>query len=243
MKTNNILKKIGLGLAISALAACQASAIVSYNAFDTPNTTLGNQVWNNGTGGNLAQEFTPNQNILVTALGAFDSGLDGFGAANITVAIYNSVGTTLASQTFTGTTTGTAGTLGNAADGNSSAYRFLSVSPITLYAGQTYAIVASGLGSTLNPDYNSGGGATLITANTGGGLLSFGNDYYSTLGGPVYPNGGMALGGSQAGLYGAGTFNFTSLTPVPEVDTFAIAAVSMLGLVFIGRNLAPRRRF
>ena len=47
MKTNNILKTVGLGLAISAFAACQAGAISSFQVYNTPSTTLGNQ----GAGG------------------------------------------------------------------------------------------------------------------------------------------------------------------------------------------------
>src|ERR1017187_6727420 len=81
MKTNNILKKIGLGLAISALAACQASAIVAYD-----NTSV---VANQATGGPyaLGNDFVVNSAISVYAIGAFDNG--GVMGASVPVAIYN----------------------------------------------------------------------------------------------------------------------------------------------------------
>src|ERR1039457_4787529 len=66
MKTHNIFKKIGLGLAISALAACNAGAIVSYNAFDTFTGTGGTSAGNQTDGPyNLGTQFTANQNITV----------------------------------------------------------------------------------------------------------------------------------------------------------------------------------
>jgi len=240
MKTNNILKTVGLGLAISALAAFNAGAVVQYNAFDTSVSSGGTSTGNQTSGPyNLGTQFTANQNLSVTSLGAFDSGLDGFGAASITVAIYNSLGAVLGSAVFTGT----AGTLGNAADSFNSSYRFQSVSAINLVAGQTYMIVASGLGSVANPDYNSGyltnPSLTPIQNNTGGGALTFGNNYYSSFGGsPSFPN---TIDAGPVGRYGGGSFEFSTLTPVPETQVFVTAGMAMLGLVFIGRKVATHR--
>jgi energy-converting hydrogenase Eha subunit G len=52
-------------------------------------------------------------------------------------------------------------------------------------------------------------------------------------------NAGVNIG-LTAPQWVAGNFQYT-LTPVPEVETFALAGVGMLGLVFIGRKVVTRR--
>ncbi len=234
MKTNNILKTVGLGLAISAFAACQAGAISSFQAYNTPSTTLGNQ----GAGGGftytgpytVGMEFTANSVVTVNELGAFDSGGAAW-AAPVDVAIYNVATKTIVGESavFSSATPGTLA--------SGSAYRFLSVAPFQLIAGDTYMIVAAGLGTHANPEYNAAGGATAITMNNDGGALTFLNaNYYTagtTLAFPTSPDTG------PIGRYGAGSFGF-ALTAVPEAQTFAIAGVSMLGLVFIGRKVVTK---
>lgn len=237
MKMKNVLSKIALAVAVSSMAAFNAGAIIAY---DTPGSTPGNQ----STGPfNLGMEFTANQNLTVTALGSFDAGQDGWGAGTITVAIYD-----VSSQTIVGSAVqffGTGANEGTLADGGSSAYRFQSVTPIELIAGQTYMIVAGGLGTAANPDYNANltpGNPSLITANTGSGALTYisqGN-YFTASGTFGFPTTQGAINpNSPIGRYGAGSFEFA---PVPEVGLFGIAGVALLGMVYVGRGMVLRRR-
>ena len=232
MKKHDIFKKIGLGLAISALAACQASAIVAYS-------NQGVVANESSTGGNgpyaLGNDFTVNQAISVYAIGAFDNG--GPMAASVSVAIYN--------VTLNAIVAGTTVTLLQGTQGNSqlNGSAFINITPVTLLAGDVYSIVAANYGQGGAPYWwNHSPVGTTPTFNDGGGLITMGGGRYS-------PGTTLTLPGTLVGetpgipTYGAGTFEFTALTPVPEVETFAIASVSMLGLVFIGRNLVPRRRF
>ena len=173
MRTWNSQRIIG-GVAVAALlVGANARADI---AFDTPNTTVGNQ-----TAGpyNLGEEFkVGSQPIDITQLGAFDSGRNGFGSATITVAIYSTAGgSPLVSETFTGTQGSLAA---------NSSYRFQTVPTTLLAANTTYMIVASGLGTALNPDYNSNGSSTLVT-HYSGTALTFGlgspngyGNYYGT---------------------------------------------------------------
>jgi hypothetical protein len=232
MKIFNVAKKLGLGLALGGLFAWQAGATIAYNdaALNTPTSTLGNQ----STGPfALGQEFTVNSALTVGYLGAFDSGMNGWGSDTITVAMYNiTAGNTLVeSANFFGTGA-SEGTLGA-----NSSFRFQSVTPFTLSAGSTYMIVANGLGSSQNPDYNSAftpGNNSLITLNTFGGALSYGGNYYN-----INPSGFPSTLDINPvpgpGRYGAGTF-----APVPEAASFALAGIALLGLVYAGRAYSQR---
>ena len=230
MKKHDILKKIGLGLAISALAACQASAIVAYS-------NQGVVANESSTGGNgpyaLGNDFTVNQAISVTAIGAFLGGGSSM-VASVPVAIYNITLNAIVAGTTVTFASGSSGDF----QANGSAFR--NITPVTLIAGDVYSIVAANYGQGGAPYWwNNNQGGTLPTFNTGGGLITLGGGRYSPGNTLTFPTTAIAL---TPGIpaYGAGTFEFTA---VPEVETFAIAGVSMLGLVFIGRNLVPRRRF
>ena len=233
MKKHDIFKKIGLGLAISALAACQASAIVAYS-------NQGVVANESSTGGNgpyaLGNDFTVNQAISVTAIGAFLGGGSSM-VASVPVAIYNITLNAIVAGTTVTFASGSSGDF----QANGSAFR--NITPVTLLAGDVYSIVAANYGQGGAPYWwNHSPVGTTPTFNDGGGLITMGGGRYS-------PGTTLTLPGTLVGetpgipTYGAGTFEFTALTPVPEVETFAIASVSMLGLVFIGRNLVPRRRF
>jgi hypothetical protein len=235
MKMNNLVGKIALAVVVSALAAFNAGAIVAYNdaAINTPTTTPGNQVL---TAMDLGQAFTVNSPITVGYLGAFDAGQNGWAGATITVAIYNfSTHQMVGSDALFSGTGATEGVLGA-----NSSFRFLAVTPFTLAAGQTYEIVASGLGTAANPDYNSAtspGNVSLMTLNTFGGALTYGGNYYNYPGNGTMPTHLDVVPVPGPGRYGAGTF-----APVPEVGLFGIAGVGLLGLVYIGRGLVLRRR-
>ena len=245
MKTHNIFKKVGLGLLISSMALFNASATVAY---DTPTGASVNAAGVQNTGGPfiLGNEFNVNSAISVTAIGAFNYSGTGF-SSPVQVAIY---------QLITGTWTQVGGT---AVTFSGSSYTYVGGnafsslgSSVTLGLG-TYAIVAANYGTAANPDWNSGYN-TPTPANqrptfNGGGVISMPTGVET-----AFYSSGSTLGGTLSGLttgnwgsptypaFGAGTFEF-NLTAVPEADKFAIAAVSMLGLVFIGRNLVPRRSY
>ena len=247
MKKHDILKKIGLGLAISALAACQASAIVAYNTPTGANVDA-TGVQNSGGPYILGNEFNVNSAISVTAIGAFNYSGTGF-SSPVQVAIYQ-----LLSGTWTqvgGTAVAFSGSYSPSSYVGGNVFSTLG-SSVTLGLG-TYAIVAANYGTAANPDWNSGYN-TPTPANqrptfNGGGVISMPTGVET-----AFYSSGSTLGGTLSGLttgnwgsptypaFGAGTFEF-NLTAVPEADKFAIAAVSMLGLVFIGRNLVPRRSY
>src|ERR1035438_5026817 len=71
MKKHDIFKKIGLGLAISALAACQASAIVAYNTPTGANVDASG-VQNSGGPYILGSPVHGKSAIRVTGIGAFN---------------------------------------------------------------------------------------------------------------------------------------------------------------------------
>lgn len=237
-----------LQLVVAALlVASQASAII---AFDTPSTTAGNQGGAPYTYGfDLGMQFTVNNpgGIRIDQLGVFDDGRDGFGGATITVAVYDMTGTALASLPFSGTS---GSFISDNAPTYYSSYRFLPLTtPLVLSANSTYMIVASGLGTSANKDYNSDGGTSSLISHYTGPYVSFptgptSGNYYNirTDGSPTvaFPTVHDAAGGTgPIGRYGAGTFDFT---PVPEVATFGAAAVGLLGLVYGARHLRIRRK-
>jgi len=231
MKANNILKQIGLGLAITSLAACPAGAIVAYNF----GSATGNQIWND----TLGETFTVNSQITVTSLGAFDP--SGFGAFTPEVAIYSvpvvagvlDMGAASLVSPVAIFSDGSYTVSGNTAS--------IGISPVTLGAG-VYMIAAAGLPSI----YNSYGAPTVVGLNTAGGAITYGSlgqpgDYYganTTLTGGFGSLIADPYGVGPVGRYGAGTFEFTA---VPEAQTCAVAGVAMLGLVFIGRKVIPLR--
>ena len=234
MKKHDIFKKIGLGLAISALAACQASAIVAYS-------NQGVVANESSTGGNgpyaLGNDFTVNQAISVTAIGAFLGGGSTM-AASVPVAIYN--------VTLNAIVAGTTVTFasGNGGDFQANGSAFRNITSVTLIVGDVYSIVAANYGQGGAPYWWNHTVGTTPTFNDGGGLITLGGGRYTDPGVTSLTFPGHTVGFTPGiPTYGAGTFEYTALTPVPEVETFAIASVSMLGLVFIGRNLVPRRRF
>jgi hypothetical protein len=123
--------------------------------FDAP--TPPNQNWT----GSLGLDFTVNQSIVISGLGAYS----GVGAtADITVEVFKSDGTPIPGLAAVITTT-------------SSPYTWQSVVPVTLAPG-TYQIAAWGYGTILN--YNTGiAPGTAISFDTLGGALSLGLPYYN----------------------------------------------------------------
>ena len=103
-----------------------------------------------------------------------------------------------------------------------------------LTGANSYIQTGAGGGPYLN-QFNFGSSGGLAFGQVGGNRI----DIFSTT---VVPGLGFALGNGYPSHLddnpGVGRF---TLTAVPEVSTFAIATVGMLGLVFIGRNVMKRR--
>jgi hypothetical protein len=229
MKAWNSVRMIGAVAVAGWLSAWQVNGII---AFD--NTAV---VQNQSSTGPyaLGMDFTVNFPILVDAIGAFHSGSGDF-LSTIPVAIYNvasqqQVGGTMV--TFNGSPSGYSYSTANSV--------FQSITPVTLLPG-TYSIVAAGYGASGGEPYywTMANQTPTPVFHDGGGLITMAPQGGRWLGGQWnlnFPTGSTA--GYDAPNYAAGTFDFT---PVPEVAGFAMAAVGLLGLVYIGRYVGLRRR-
>jgi hypothetical protein len=217
--------------AVVLLLGGMAQARADSMAFST-GTGTGNQSWT----GNLGLDFNVTSPITVTALGAYDSGKDGF-AGPITVGLYSRVPGGDPNQDTSGnlltslTLNGTQGTLvGN--------YRFMSLgSPLVLQPG-FYSIVAVGF-STADKNGNETLAGFSQTSNDIPGLLSIvGSGRYDTSSILDYPSTtSFNQGFPQASghVFGAGNFEFQS---APEPASLTLLGLGALGLA----GYAVRRR-
>lgn len=186
--------------------------------------------------GQLGLAFDVVSPVQVTALGAFDSGQDGF-AGTVTARLWRSSDQSLlAIQNFTGTSTATAGVF----NGD---HRFLNlVSPLTLTAGRYIVSVSNFLGADKAGLVGSGG-FIHDTFNTGGGLLSIASvttGYYSESANPtLYP--GQTFGSDPLWVNSA-SFLFQApggppVTVTPEPGSAAL----LCGLLMTGVGFTTRR--
>jgi len=246
----NILSSITVAACVSAFAGfstMSSQAAVAYDFTPGGNTLTGNQ-----TSGDYALgcAFTVNSPINVTGLRVFDGGNDGVGTG-LEVLIYSvgylPDGVTINSGSYI-TSAAFAGTA-QSYDANTGT-RYQSISSVQLNPG-TYMVVANrvgtgGVASEVNYNAGAAGGGTAITTDNGGGLVTFGNNYYNDLQ-PAFAS--VAWSGSQADwhvdsaaytpLYAAGNFDFTA---VPEAHHFAMAGAGLMGLVYFGRCALQRRK-
>ena len=208
------LPKIIVTCALSGAAAFAFSTQALVNSLQN----FGNQSWI----GNLGLEFNVgNTNLLVTHLGAFDSGQDGLNGT-ITVGIFDRN-----TQALVGSSTSLSGT----SDPLSGAWRMKSLgTSIQLLAGGNYAIVAVGYGNgedNLNTGFVSGNPSA--ADNGAPSYITFvGSSRYDGVTTLQYPN---TQDSGPAIRYGAGNFAFA---PVPEPFT--------VGLGIAGLAIAARRR-
>ena len=154
------------------------------------------------------------------------------GSVTVSVAWYQFSGSSWSQVSGTlASFSGTVGTLVGSA-------RFQNLtSPVTLTPG-TYAIVAANYGAAGASAWNAAVSISppLPTFNNGGGLISMtspntafygsGSTLSSTLSGLTGGN-----WGSPTPAFAGATFDFA---PVPEVEDYAVIAVGLLGLVYIG---------
>jgi hypothetical protein len=247
MKTWNSMKTRSVVAVAVLLLAAQAQAIVAYNFPATPDRTSSSSPFE------LANIFqVGSDNILVTKVGAADYGAPGF-VGTVPVAIYSWSGSQW--NQVSGTYHEFMGTPSDLQGGA----RFYTLpTAVTLNAGGVYAIFGANFGVN-NPYWNAsgshtdingaatfsggtawGGGGPAITMGAvfpGGtyrGWLTAGSTLPGNFGGGNFVNYGSGLFGGNPGTpsFAGATFDFT---PVPEAAAFGVAAIGLLGLVYIGR--------
>jgi hypothetical protein len=222
MNLKNALKAVA---AVGLFLAIPARAVIVYD-----NTGIvGNELL--AAPLRLGMDFQVNAGGYVTAIGAFDNGGDGFLGLPIEVGIFDVGSSTLVPGTFAVFT--------GAVDPLIGGSRFKAIAPVFLSTG-TYSIVAANYGNTggLERNFNTTFGGTPPTFDNAVGSLSMlGHREDVGLVGLAFPTGSIFSGPNP--IFGAGTFDFT---PVPEPETYGLAAIAMLGLVYVGRNLVLRRK-
>jgi hypothetical protein len=210
--------------AIAACIAAGSQAVVSdANAsvaavFSLPQTSCCTSGLLNGLDG---FDFTPSSDIVVTALGWYDSGSDGLKNAH-PVGIYLTSTQQLLAPAVTVTTSSPL----DAATG----FRFESMAPLSLLANIRYTIVGYGEG----PDWD------FYVTNPSGGvifhpLLAYNGWRTATATGLAFPTQTGNL--VQQQFFGA-NFRFNTVNAVPEPSTLILATSAFAAIV----ALSTRRR-
>jgi hypothetical protein len=207
----------------------------SYIAYDLTMTSAGNgYAGNQGYGGTVGMEFDVNaQSILVTSLGVFDSGQDGF-HNTLTTYIYNrDTQALVASVSFSGTTDTTAGTLAGY-------HRFKSIGGLVLTSGH-YLIAADGFSNAdREGNVTNGNGFVHDTFNDGGGLITALPPSVYASGPGLYPTIPSTTTDSLG--FNAGSFTFSSISlAVPEPSS-VVLLTSLIGVGGLFTYRSSRRK-
>lgn len=191
------LKATVLLLVLAAMASAVLADTIAYNVVAG---TPGNQAFT----GALGLDFNVNQDIVVTELGVFDDNSDGL-QAPLEARLYQRDDTNPCNFTLLATIDFTLDDQGmDMGDGN--LYKPLP-NPITLQAGFTGSIVASGYGPLEMNGNTNGGMPSLWYTDDGGGLISFVGK--GRFGDPNQPGQfPMTVDGGPVNRYAAGTFVF-----------------------------------
>ncbi len=194
-------------------------------AYDVKLGTVGNQTFT----GALGMDFRTNRPLVITHLGAFDSGGDGI-SGTLAVKVYartknNTDGLLLTSLSFSGTD-------GQLIGGS----RFLPLStPLVLPGGFDGSIVMEVNPS--NPNGNTHGAApTNWITYDGGGALSFVGSGRFTTNPAAYPTN---LDGGPANRYAAGSFMFAPFDPYGQASSAFAIGVAVENFSFELPPLSP----
>jgi hypothetical protein len=198
------VKRAKAAVLLLGLVAMASAVLADTVAYNVPFGTPGNQTFT----GALGMDFNVISPIVITQLGVFDDNTDGL-QAPLQARLYqrddsNPCNTkVLVTIDFTLDDPGTDGGFGD-----SSLYKPLP-DPITLPAGFTGTIVASGYGPLeLNGNLGVGGAGTWYT-DDGGGLISFVGK--GRFGDPAHPEQyPMSVDGGPPNRYAAGTFVYNA---------------------------------
>ena len=196
-------------------ASAQTDAITSFNS--NAFIFLGNYT--------EGYTFTLASASNVTQLGYFDLGADGLTDAH-NVAIYDSTGTLLVSQSVTANQTATLGNTFNLGNGQTGAFRYVTLfNPLALQANTTYTIAGYSQNGT---DGVATQASNLVTASGvtfGGGVYRFGDS--TGIGSPA-PN----TPSDRGTAYFGPTFRFSPAqgTGAPEPGTLALLGTGLLSM-------------
>jgi hypothetical protein len=214
MNGSNGLQMVVVAALISVSGAmCQAGTIAFSFSSSNPLTTI--------CCGTYGFQFTPTTNVLVDSVGYLDIGQDGL-AAGHQVGIWNSGGTLLTSATVT---TGDSTLAGAVLDG--SQFRYTSITPLLLSAGQTYTIGGEEDASDLIYYDN----LATQTSNVPSLLSVSSVGYYFVNNGFVDPT--NTIGNHYD------VVNFTASAAVPEPSTTVLMIVGLAGVLAATRFRRP----
>jgi len=176
----------------------------------------------NNTNDNRGWSFTANQNIMVDELGFFDNGSDGLVSSH-NVGIWSISGSLITSATVP---SGTAGIL-------QSGFRFVDISDVQLYAGQTY-VIGGKLVANADPTVWQASSFSTIPE------ITYGTCMFSNSTDPlVFPwNDGYSF--LNPGFFGP-NFTVAVADPIPEPSTyllFTVGILSIIGIVYRQRKKA-----
>jgi hypothetical protein len=226
---------LALFISLTALTAFRAGASTA-SAIETANGTAFS--WRNFIGANQSADvgwsfLVGAQNLQLTALGIFDQNQDGLEDSHV-VALWTSGGALITEATVPSGTTGSL--VGS--------YRYHSVTPVTLLAGQTYVLGAH-FAPVVDLCGSACGDATLSFAleTFDPGITYLASKIKPAVNGdapPAFPSTEEGVGG---GIFGPNFLITTAdTTPAPEPANLGLAACGIGALLARGLSARLRRR-